>query len=164
VRGYPHKLGLLLHGSPGAHAHTICTNTYYCSSATLHLRWMWHRAASYATQEVSIVTALLRCSILYLELQLYALYAHCSTAVQHVTAVSLLCYVTAVSDSAAHIVTAVSLPCMHIAHQLLLHCYVECMCMHAGTGKTSLIKALASHTGRNIVSIPLSRIQTNQVS
>jgi hypothetical protein len=36
--------------------------------------------------------------------------------------------------------------------------------MHAGTGKTSLIKALASHTGRNIVSIPLLRIQTNQVS
>lgn len=31
-----------------------------------------------------------------------------------------------------------------------------------GTGKTSLIKALASHTGRNVVSIPLSRIETNQ--
>jgi len=31
-----------------------------------------------------------------------------------------------------------------------------------GTGKTSLIKALAQHTGRNIVNIPLSRIKTNQ--
>jgi hypothetical protein len=31
-----------------------------------------------------------------------------------------------------------------------------------GTGKTSLIKALANHTGRNIVSIPLTRIKTNQ--
>lgn len=31
-----------------------------------------------------------------------------------------------------------------------------------GTGKTSLIKAIAHHTNRNIVSIPLSRISTNQ--
>eukprot|EP00904_Undaria_pinnatifida_P012176 jgi/Undpi1/8089/HiC_scaffold_24.g10561.m1 len=31
-----------------------------------------------------------------------------------------------------------------------------------GTGKTSLIKALACHTGRNVVNVPLSRIQTNQ--
>ena len=31
-----------------------------------------------------------------------------------------------------------------------------------GTGKTSLIKALAQHTGRSIVSIPLARIKTNQ--
>ena len=31
-----------------------------------------------------------------------------------------------------------------------------------GTGKTSLIKALAHYTGRNVVSIPLSRIRTNQ--
>jgi len=31
-----------------------------------------------------------------------------------------------------------------------------------GTGKTSLIKALAAHTDRNVVSIPLSRIKTNQ--
>jgi len=31
-----------------------------------------------------------------------------------------------------------------------------------GTGKTSLIKALAQHTGRNVVSIPLARIETNQ--
>lgn len=31
-----------------------------------------------------------------------------------------------------------------------------------GTGKTSLIKALAQYTGRNIVSIPLTRIKTNQ--
>eukprot|EP01052_Picozoa_sp_SAG31_P007678 SAG31_NODE_370_length_16651_cov_3.511056_5_plen_424_part_00 len=31
-----------------------------------------------------------------------------------------------------------------------------------GTGKTSLIKALAHHTGRSIISIPLSRIKTNQ--
>lgn len=31
-----------------------------------------------------------------------------------------------------------------------------------GTGKTSLIKALAQHTGRAVVTIPLSRIETNQ--
>jgi len=31
-----------------------------------------------------------------------------------------------------------------------------------GTGKTSLIKAIAHHTKRNIVSVPLSRIKTNQ--
>lgn len=31
-----------------------------------------------------------------------------------------------------------------------------------GTGKTSLIKAIAQHTGRHIVSIPLKRIKTNQ--
>jgi len=31
-----------------------------------------------------------------------------------------------------------------------------------GTGKTSLIKALAHHTGRSIINIPLSRISTNQ--
>jgi len=31
-----------------------------------------------------------------------------------------------------------------------------------GTGKTSMIKALAEYTGRNIVSIPLTRIKTNQ--
>jgi chromosomal replication initiation ATPase DnaA len=31
-----------------------------------------------------------------------------------------------------------------------------------GTGKTSLIKALAAHTGRSIVSVPLSRVCTNQ--
>ena len=31
-----------------------------------------------------------------------------------------------------------------------------------GTGKTSLIKALAQYTNRNIVSIPLTRIKTNQ--
>lgn len=31
-----------------------------------------------------------------------------------------------------------------------------------GTGKTSLIKALANHTKRNIISIPLSRVRTNQ--
>lgn len=31
-----------------------------------------------------------------------------------------------------------------------------------GTGKTSLIKALAQHTQRNVVSISLSRIETNQ--
>jgi len=31
-----------------------------------------------------------------------------------------------------------------------------------GTGKTSFIKALAQHTGRNIVSIPLGAIKTNQ--
>jgi len=30
-----------------------------------------------------------------------------------------------------------------------------------GTGKTSLIKAIANHTGRSIVNIPLARIQTN---
>lgn len=30
-----------------------------------------------------------------------------------------------------------------------------------GSGKTSLIKALAQHTGRSIVSIPLSRVKTN---
>lgn len=32
-----------------------------------------------------------------------------------------------------------------------------------GTGKTSLIKALACHTGRNVVNVPLARIKTNQV-
>ena len=32
----------------------------------------------------------------------------------------------------------------------------------AGTGKTSLIKAMASHTGRHVVSIPLPKIKTNQ--
>ena len=32
-----------------------------------------------------------------------------------------------------------------------------------GTGKTSLIKALAQHTGRSIVNVPLARISTNQV-
>jgi ATPase family associated with various cellular activities (AAA) len=31
-----------------------------------------------------------------------------------------------------------------------------------GTGKTSLIKALAHHTGRHIVSVPLQRVRTNQ--
>ena len=31
-----------------------------------------------------------------------------------------------------------------------------------GTGKTSLIKALAHHTGRSIINIPLSRLSTNQ--
>jgi len=31
-----------------------------------------------------------------------------------------------------------------------------------GTGKTSMIKALAAHTGRNIVNVPLGRIKTNQ--
>mmetsp|Transcript_11820 Transcript_11820/g.21624 ORF Transcript_11820/g.21624 Transcript_11820/m.21624 type:complete len:577 (-) Transcript_11820:267-1997(-) len=31
-----------------------------------------------------------------------------------------------------------------------------------GTGKTSLIKAIAAHTNRNIVSVPLARIETNQ--
>lgn len=31
-----------------------------------------------------------------------------------------------------------------------------------GTGKTSLIKALAQHTNRSIINIPLSRIKTNQ--
>lgn len=33
-----------------------------------------------------------------------------------------------------------------------------------GTGKTSMIKALALHTGRHIVSVPLARITTNQAS
>ncbi|KAI8477177.1 MAG: hypothetical protein J3K34DRAFT_515857 [Monoraphidium minutum] len=31
-----------------------------------------------------------------------------------------------------------------------------------GTGKTSFIKALAAHTGRSLVSIPLGRVRTNQ--
>ncbi|CAN0083822.1 unnamed protein product, partial [Ectocarpus sp. 8 AP-2014] len=31
-----------------------------------------------------------------------------------------------------------------------------------GTGKTSMIKALACHTGRNVVNVPLGRIKTNQ--
>jgi len=31
-----------------------------------------------------------------------------------------------------------------------------------GTGKTSLIKAMAQHTGRSIVNVPLARISTNQ--
>eukprot|EP00927_Polykrikos_kofoidii_P058015 TRINITY_DN522_c0_g1_i3.p1 TRINITY_DN522_c0_g1~~TRINITY_DN522_c0_g1_i3.p1 ORF type:complete len:786 (+),score=150.20 TRINITY_DN522_c0_g1_i3:93-2360(+) len=31
-----------------------------------------------------------------------------------------------------------------------------------GTGKTSLIKAMAHHTGRSIVNVPLARISTNQ--
>ena len=33
-----------------------------------------------------------------------------------------------------------------------------------GTGKTSLIKALACHTGRHIIQVPLGRVKTNQVS
>lgn len=32
-----------------------------------------------------------------------------------------------------------------------------------GTGKTSLIRALACHTQRHIVDVPLARIETNQV-
>ena len=36
------------------------------------------------------------------------------------------------------------------------------LCIDPATGKTSLIKALAEHTGRNVVNIPLSRIKTNQ--
>jgi hypothetical protein len=32
-----------------------------------------------------------------------------------------------------------------------------------GTGKTSLIKALAEHTGRSVVNVPLARIKTNQM-
>lgn len=32
-----------------------------------------------------------------------------------------------------------------------------------GTGKTSLIKALACHTRRHIINVPLGRIKTNQV-
>jgi AAA+ superfamily predicted ATPase len=35
-------------------------------------------------------------------------------------------------------------------------------CVRTGTGKTCLIKALACHTKRNIVNIPLARIRTNQ--
>ena len=31
-----------------------------------------------------------------------------------------------------------------------------------GTGKTSCLKALASHTKRSVINIPLSRIRTNQ--
>ena len=31
-----------------------------------------------------------------------------------------------------------------------------------GTGKTSLIKCMAQHTGRHVVSITLARIETNQ--
>lgn len=31
-----------------------------------------------------------------------------------------------------------------------------------GTGKTSLIKAMAQHTGRSIINVPLARISTNQ--
>eukprot|EP00752_Nemacystus_decipiens_P011862 g10522.t1 len=31
-----------------------------------------------------------------------------------------------------------------------------------GTGKTSMIKALACHTGRNVVNVPLAQIKTNQ--
>ena len=33
-----------------------------------------------------------------------------------------------------------------------------------GTGKTSLIKAIAHYTKRHIVSVPLSKIKTNQVT
>ena len=33
-----------------------------------------------------------------------------------------------------------------------------------GTGKTSLIKALACHTVRHIIQVPLGRVKTNQVS
>ena len=32
----------------------------------------------------------------------------------------------------------------------------------SGTGKTSFIKALAQHTKRSIISIPLTKIHTNQ--
>ncbi|CAN0350102.1 unnamed protein product, partial [Laminaria digitata] len=31
-----------------------------------------------------------------------------------------------------------------------------------GTGKTSLIKALACHMERNVVNVPLARLETNQ--
>ena len=30
-----------------------------------------------------------------------------------------------------------------------------------GTGKTSLIKALAAHTGRHVINVPLGRVKTN---
>lgn len=37
-----------------------------------------------------------------------------------------------------------------------------CCCVISGTGKTTFIKALATHTRRSIINIPLSRIKTNQ--
>jgi ABC-type branched-subunit amino acid transport system ATPase component len=37
-----------------------------------------------------------------------------------------------------------------------------CILHAAGTGKTTFIKALAAHTKRSIINIPLSRISTNQ--
>jgi ABC-type nitrate/sulfonate/bicarbonate transport system ATPase subunit len=41
--------------------------------------------------------------------------------------------------------------------------YVGChFCRCAGTGKTTFLRALASHTKRSIINIPLSRIRTNQ--
>jgi AAA+ superfamily predicted ATPase len=35
-------------------------------------------------------------------------------------------------------------------------------CLPAGTGKTTFLKALATHAKRSIINIPLSRIRTNQ--
>lgn len=35
-------------------------------------------------------------------------------------------------------------------------------CLFRPAGKTSLIKALAQHTKRSIISVPLSKISTNQ--
>lgn len=40
-------------------------------------------------------------------------------------------------------------------------CCCYCYCC-AGTGKTTFIKALATHTKRSIINIPLGRIKTNQ--
>jgi hypothetical protein len=36
------------------------------------------------------------------------------------------------------------------------------LCCCAGTGKTTFLRALASHTKRSIINVPLSRIRTNQ--
>jgi len=41
-------------------------------------------------------------------------------------------------------------------------CTLSCTFHAAGTGKTTFIKALAAHTKRSIINIPLSRISTNQ--
>lgn len=39
---------------------------------------------------------------------------------------------------------------------------VATLLLYVGTGKTSCLKALASHTKRSVINIPLSRIRTNQ--
>jgi ATPase subunit of ABC transporter with duplicated ATPase domains len=47
------------------------------------------------------------------------------------------------------------------ASKAVLYAAAGTVCL-TGTGKTTFLKALASHTKRSIINIPLSRIRTNQ--